>query len=129
MKPIKVGAIKQLKIATGANNSADAQGNAGVNVVSTPSIIGMLEECCHQLLKDYFEEGEASVGTIVNVTHRSPLPVGATLDVIAEVKYAKSRKIEFFVSGQFRGDVVMDGIHERVIIDLARFHRGIASPV
>jgi len=128
MKPIKLGTTKSLRLQTDAQDSAAAIGNTGVDVVSTISIISMLEECCHQLLKDHFEVGEASVGTIVNVVHRSPLPLGSDLDVVAEVKYVKSRKIEFFVSGQFRGDVIMDGIHERVVIDLEQFRQGVGKP-
>ena len=111
--------------ATDPSDGADAIGNAGVSVVSTVAVIAMIEECCGRLVRGFLNEDEATVGTVVNVTHRAAVPIGSQIQTKAVVSSVRGRTIVFDVvarqAGVRAGDVIMDGRHERVAVGLSSF--------
>lgn len=121
MKALPVGKINVERFPSDDGHSAAAIGNTGVRVVSTTAVIAMLEECCHRLLKEHFEPGEASVGTLVDVEHLRPTPLGGEIETRAEVEAVERRKVTFAVSAEHDGKTIMRGRHERAVVELARF--------
>src|SRR5215213_3038090 len=47
-----------------------------VSVLSTPSMINLMEQCALQAMAPYLADGETSVGTEVCITHDAALTVG-----------------------------------------------------
>jgi fluoroacetyl-CoA thioesterase len=127
MKPVPKGASKSSKIEIGHAHTADAFGNKGVTVVATPMLIGFLEGVSHQAIEPYFEPGEGSVGTLVNVRHLAGAPIGAVIEVSAKVIAVEGRAVEFDVEARWNKTLLMTGIHGRVVIDLARFREKLAG--
>jgi predicted thioesterase len=101
--------------------TADRWGNAGVFVLATPTLVGLLEGTCVRAIKDQLEPGWSSVGTHIDLRHLKATPVGDTLTLTAEVTEVDGRKITFRVKADDSGGVAGEGIHERVLIDLERF--------
>ena len=121
MKPVPIGSRHRQQIEIKHAHTADAFGNKGVTVVATPMLIGFLEGASHGAIAPFFDEGEGSVGTLVNVRHLAAAPVGATIEVSAAVTAVKGRQVEFAVEAHWNDTPLMTGTHGRAVIDLARF--------
>ena len=96
----------------------------GENVFSTPSMISEMEETCRLLLKEQFLNNSPewdSVGTLVDIKHLAATPVGAEITLNAETIDAHDRKILFRVSAKDKMEIIGEGKHERVIINIPRF--------
>lgn len=121
MKPIAVGANGVYRIEPTPAHTASAIGNAGVHVVSTPALIGFLEDASHRAILDCYDAGEVSVGTKVDVEHLAAAPLGQAIDATAEVIAVQGRRVDFKVEARQAGRLVMQGRHQRAVVLLARF--------
>mgnify|MGYP002139193585 CR=1 FL=1 len=98
-----------------AGDTAAAIGNTGIAVVSTPHVIAQLEEACHRCVRNYFEPGEASVGTRVDVSHVARAYVGEPLQARATLVQVDGRRLRFEVQATQGGRTIMTGVHERAL--------------
>ncbi len=121
MKPVRLGQRGSWRIETGSRDTAAAFGNSGVNIVGTPALIGFLETAAHRCLMPCYETKEGSVGTYVEVTHLAAAPQGATVEAVAEVVKIDGRRVRFAVEARWDAILLMNGFHERMIVDLERF--------
>ena len=121
MKPILPGTMYRRTLVPPATDTAAALGNTGVEVISTPAIIGYLEMTSHLLIEPLFEEDEASVGTEVSIRHLAAAFPGVEMECEAEVETVKGRRIRLKVRASQAGKVIMDGHHERAVVDLRKF--------
>ncbi len=121
MQAIAMGKEGHTTIVAQAGHTAAAVGNAGVDVVSTTALILFLETAADLALQEYFAPGEASVGTLVNVRHLTLARVGETIGASATVTAVAGRTVTFAVTATSGERVLMKGVHERVVVDLARF--------
>ncbi len=90
-------------------------------VLSTPVMIMAMENAALEAIKPYFEPGETSVGTHVDVLHLAATPVGQRVVAFAEVTRADGRNVEFRVGARDEREEIGRGTHARVVIDLARY--------
>jgi fluoroacetyl-CoA thioesterase len=96
-------------------------------VLATPVMIMAMENAALNAIKPYFEAGESAVGTHVDVQHLAATPAGRTVVAIAEVTGVVGDRIAFKVSALDGDEEVGRGKHERVVINLARFSKRLAS--
>lgn len=96
-------------------------GSGSLRVLATPSMIGFMERISHQLLTGCLPEGYSSVGAVVDVRHLAPTPLGWTVRVTSEVIEVDGRKVTLAVEAWDDQEMVGEGRHQRVVIDLNRF--------
>lgn len=96
-------------------------GSGALRVLATPSLIGFMERISHQLLAGCLPEGYSSVGSLVDVRHLAPTPLGMTVRVASEVIEVDGRKITLAVEAWDNNEKIGEGRHQRVIINLERF--------
>jgi predicted thioesterase len=120
MKDVPAGLANRVEIMPEERHTAAALGNTGVHVVSTPSLIGYLEMASHRSILPYCEEGEASVGTRVEVDHLAPAFLGQPIIATARVLATEGRRITFEVAAEQGGRLIMKGRHGRAVIRLDR---------
>ena len=125
MKPLALGAAYRGEVMAGPGELASALGNSGVDVVSSPALIGHLEMACHHVIDPNFDEGEASVGVGFSLRHTAAAFPGRPIDVTAELIAQDGRRFTFRVEAQQDGRIVMTGEHERALIHLDRFLRSV----
>jgi predicted thioesterase len=89
--------------------------------LSTPRLISLLERSANTSLLPYLSEGQASVGTLVNIRHLGATPVGMQVRFRAELLEIDRRRVRFKVEAWDEVEKIAEGEHERFIIDLARF--------
>lgn len=121
MKPVDLGASYRGKVTAGPGDLASALGNAGVDVVSSPAIIGHLEMACHHVMHPHFEAGEASVGVGFTMRHVAAAFPDRPLDVAAELIARNGKRFTFRVEARQDGRVIMTGEHERALVHLDHF--------
>ena len=118
-EPIKPGITREEVLPTKAGMGVKHVGP--MEMLSTPSMIGMMEAVCLKLLQENLQGDLTSVGSRVDVRHRAPSPVGEPVRVKATFLRTEGRRLIFEVEA-YHGEVkIGDGIHERAIIDPSRF--------
>jgi len=96
-------------------------GSGTVAVFATPEMVRLMERAAVNGLAPHLAPGQQSVGTMVNVKHLAATPVGATVTARAELIGVDGRRLTFTVSAHDGTELIGEGMHERVLIDLARF--------
>ena len=92
------------------------------DVLATGYLVGMMElACLHGLMPWVDWPREQSLGTMVNFVHLAPTLPGQTLRIEGEVLAIEGRTIRFQVKAWDELDQVCEGVHERTLIDPARF--------
>jgi len=90
-------------------------------ILATPVMIMVMENAALNAMKPYLDAGETALGTRVDVRHMSATPAGRRVTGEAEVTKIDGRRIEFTIRAMDGAEVIGEGTHERVIINLARF--------
>jgi predicted thioesterase len=123
MRHPRIGKQASVAIEATEEDLASAVGNSGVDVVATTALILFIEEAAVRAIDECFETGEISVGSAVNVKHLAAAPVGARVRATAKViaVAVQGRRIDFAVEVHHGRKVLMNGTHQRVVVDLARF--------
>lgn len=121
MKSLPSGASYQGQITAGPGDLASALGNAGVDVVSSPTIIGHLEMACCHVMDPYFDNGEASVGVGFSLRHVAAAFPGQPIGLSADLVSQDGGRFTFRVRAQQDGRDIMTGEHERALVHLDRF--------
>lgn len=101
--------------------SARHVGSGTVQVLATSMMIALMEKTCRLSVKPFLDAGQETVGTLVQVRHLAATPVGMTVRCESEVTETDRRRIVFKVAVYDAEGMVGEGIHERFIIDEARF--------
>jgi fluoroacetyl-CoA thioesterase len=106
-------------------DTAQALGSGQVPVLGTPRLLALAEAACVAAVARHLAEGQTTVGVAVSLEHRRASPVGASLEVEAELTGIEGRKLSFnFIAyGPGDGDecVVGAGTLERMLVDTERF--------
>jgi len=92
----------------------------GDGVLSTPSMIGLMERAGIDAVQAYLPEGHTTVGVEVNVKHFGATPKGQKVKVRAELLEVDGRKLKFKVEAHDEDKKVGDGTHRRAIIAVQR---------
>jgi predicted thioesterase len=123
MKPdFKPGASEELTITTTKEMGITHLGPSVPSMYSTPSMVQLIEGACVMLMTRYVDQGEQSVGFHVDVRHLAPTPVGKKVTAKVTLSEINGRRYKFDVEVHNEDGVkIGEGIHERALIDVARF--------
>jgi predicted thioesterase len=91
----------------------------GAGVLSTPSMIGLMERAGIQAVQSHLPPGHTTVGFEVNVKHFGATPKGKKVTVRAELLEIDGRKLRFKVEAHDDDKKVGEGTHRRAIIAVA----------
>ncbi|MFG0334502.1 MAG: thioesterase family protein [Maioricimonas sp. JB049] len=95
-------------------------------VVSTPALVWFMEHAALQLLEEYLDEGELSVGSGIDLEHLAPTLEGAEIRCVATVVLAAERNATFRVKA-FEGETLLcQGLHRRQVITADRLRERLA---
>ncbi|MFY9471774.1 MAG: thioesterase family protein [Bacillota bacterium] len=121
MKQIPIGTKGSKSVKVTEDTLASATGSGAVDVFSTPNLVLLMEEASVEAVKDYLENGETTVGTMVNIRHLAATPPGLTVTATAVLTEVDGRRLVFEVSAHDGVDIVGQGTHERFVVDRAKF--------
>ena len=93
MKPgLKPGASHVNRIRVDRDRTIDFMGDEG-RVYGTPFLVRDIEQTCRQLLLQYADPGEDSVGMEIALKHLAPTLLGMEVEITATVAAVDGRKI------------------------------------
>ena len=121
MIALEPGLAATLTLTVGASDTAAAFASGAVDVLATPRLIGLLEEAAAAAVQPALAEGQTTVGTRVDMRHLAATPVGMQVTATAELVEVDGRRLRFRIQAHDRREPVAEGIHERAIVDRARF--------
>jgi predicted thioesterase len=101
---------------------ADRHGNPFVHVLTTPVVVEWMEEAATAGVQPHLAAGQGTVGSVIKMTHLAPTPIGLVVRVVAKLAQIDRRRLIFRIEAFDDVEKIAECTHERVIVDLLRFH-------
>lgn len=101
--------------------TAAAMGSGDMEVLATPCMAALMENAAMLAVEPALEEGQTTVGSMIQATHLHPTPVGTTIRATATLTAVEGRKLTFAITAQDPNGVIGQGTHIRYIVDRQRF--------
>jgi predicted thioesterase len=121
MEPVKPGLTGSATLIVADEHTAPRVGSGRVRVLATPVMINLIEAAALQAVEHLLPPGHQSLGTVLNVRHIAATPVGMRVTAMAEVLDVEGRTIRFRVEARDERELIGDGTHERVVVNVAKF--------
>jgi fluoroacetyl-CoA thioesterase len=122
---LAVGLRASVTAEVGEDDTARALGSGDLPVLGTPRLLALAEAACVAAVAPQLAPGQTTVGAAISLEHRRPSPLGAAIEVQAELTDVHGRKLFFmFIAyGPGTGEeaVIGAGTIERVLVDADRF--------
>jgi predicted thioesterase len=105
----------------GDEHTAPSIGSGKVRVLATPVMINLIEAAALAAVEHLLQAGYQSLGTHLDVRHIAATPVGMRVTAYAEVVRTEGRTVHFRVEARDERELIGDGSHERVVVNVAKF--------
>jgi fluoroacetyl-CoA thioesterase len=122
---LKQGLVGQAALVVAEDHTAPRVGSGRVHVLATPVMINLIEAAALAAIEHLLPAGHQSLGTALNIRHIAATPVGMRVVAIAEVIEIDGRTIRFRVEARDERELIGDGTHERVVVNVAKFDQRI----
>jgi len=110
-------------------HTAPRIGSGRIAVLATPVMINVIEAAALAAVEHLLPAGHQSLGIRLDVRHFAATPVGLRVTATAEVTAVEGRTITFRVEARDEREVIGDGTHERVVVNVARFDERVQRKV
>ena len=121
LSSVTPGLRGQADLVVGEEHTAPRIGSGKVHVLATPVMINLIEAAALAAVEHLLPAGCQSLGTHLDVRHIAATPVGMRVAASAEVIAVEGRTIRFRVEARDEREVIGDGVHDRVVVNVARF--------
>jgi fluoroacetyl-CoA thioesterase len=118
---LPVGMTGTAELVVGEQHTAPRIGSGRIHVLATPVMINLIEAAALAAVEQSLPEQHQSLGTRLDVSHVAATPVGMRVRATAEVVGVEGRTIRFRVRAEDEHDLIGEGTHERVVVNLERF--------
>jgi predicted thioesterase len=129
---LRPGLTGSAELTVGEEHTAPRIGSGRVHVLATPVMINLIEAAALAAIEHLLPAGYQSLGTLLHVRHIAATPVGMRVTAKAAVTEVSGRTIRFGVSASDEKDLIGEGTHERVVVNVAKFdqrlQRKLADP-
>jgi fluoroacetyl-CoA thioesterase len=120
---LRPGLIGKAELLVGHEHTAPHVGSGKVPVLATPVVMNLLEAAALAAVEHLLPGGHQSLGTHIDVRHFAATPVGMRVRAQAELEAVDGRVLRFRVSAADDVEPIADGVHERVVVNVARFDK------
>lgn len=118
---IEVGRTYQSQTRVEEWMTAEKAGNRGVDVLSTPMLLQLVEEAAMQCIAPLLDDHEITLGTHVDLSHLAATPVGLIIRTEVEVLKVDGRRVEYAFTAFDEREKIAEGTHERYVTPRAKF--------
>ena len=84
-------------------------------------MIALIEETAWKSVAPHLEDGQATVGTALNISHVAPTPLGMKVRCETTLVNVDGRKLKFEANVYDETGLIGSGTHERFIINSDKF--------
>jgi predicted thioesterase len=120
---LRPGLVGSAELIVAEEHTAPRVGSGRVHVLATPVMINLIEAAALAAVEHLLTPGYQSLGTVLQVRHIAATPVGMRVRATAEVTKVDGRTLHFRVEARDERDLIGDGVHERVIVNVERFDK------
>ena len=121
MRPVPIGTKGIYEFVVTPKDLAGSMEPSLPPVLATCMMSLAMELAAMNAIAPYLDQGEMSVGAVVNVSHTAATPEGWKVRAEAEVTKSDGRRIEFNVSARDEKETVGTGTHTRAVVDRSKF--------
>jgi fluoroacetyl-CoA thioesterase len=129
LTPITSGLTGTAQLLVGPEHTASFVGSGRVAVLATPVMINVIEAAALNAIEHLLPAGHQSLGIHLDVTHVAATPVGLPVTATAAVLRVEGRTITFRVEARDEVEAIGSGIHQRVVVSVARFDERVQRKV
>ncbi|HEM47257.1 MAG TPA: thioesterase [Alphaproteobacteria bacterium] len=123
MTELRPGLEGSATLVVGEEHTAPRIGSGRIRVLATPVMINLMEAAALDAAESALPDGHQSLGIRLDVTHVAATPVGMRVTATAEVTAVEGNRITFRVAARDEQDLIGEGTHERVVVNVERFDR------
>ena len=92
-------------------------------------MINLFEAAALAAIEHLLPDGHQSLGTHLDISHIAATPVGMRVTATAEVIAVDGRHVKFKVSAVDERDLIGEGMHDRVVVDVAKFETRVQAKI
>ena len=118
---LHTGLVGTYGIVVADEHTAPFVGSGKVRVLATPVMINLFEAAALACCEQHLPPGHQSLGIHLDVRHIAATPVGMRVDATAELVKIDGRTLTFRVAAHDERELIGDGLHERVVVNVERF--------
>jgi fluoroacetyl-CoA thioesterase len=115
------------EIVVGDQHTAPRIGSGRVAVLATPVMINLMEAAALDAVENLIPVGHQSLGTHLDVRHIAATPVGMKVRATAKLLSVDGRTLEFRVEAHDEKDLIGDGAHTRLVVNVERFDQRVQA--
>src|SRR5258708_27478761 len=124
---LKAGMTGSAELLVGEAHTAPRVGSGKVRVLATPVMINLIEAAALDAVESLLPPGYQSLGTVLNVRHIAATPVGMRARATVEVERVEGRTVFFKVQVHDEKELIGDGTHERVVVNVEKFDQRVQT--
>jgi predicted thioesterase len=118
---LKPGLRGEAGLVVSGEHTAPRVGSGAVSVLATPVMINLMEAAALAAVERFLPRGYQRLGTVLNVRHIAATPVGMRVTASATLEKVDGRTLAFRVEAHDERELIGDGTHERVVVNVAKF--------
>jgi fluoroacetyl-CoA thioesterase len=96
-------------------------------VFATAFMVGFMEWACMEALRPYLDEGERTLGTMINVTHQAATPPGMTVTARVTCLEVEGKRTLWEIEACDDVEIIGRGTHERITVNNEKFSARVAA--
>lgn len=123
MKPPRIGSTVELQFVVEQKHVIEFATDGMPAVLSTPSLIGLLERTAREALVPLLEPGERTVGVEIELRHLAATPLGQQITCTARIILTEGKDITFQIEARDQHELIARGLHKRTVIRVENFAR------
>jgi len=129
LERIAPGLAGRAELVVGEEHTAPRVGSGRVHVLATPVMINLFEAAALAAIEHLLPAGYQSLGTVLDIRHIAATPVGMKVVAEARVTRVAERTVHFAVAARDEKDLIGDGTHQRVVVNVAKFAQRVQAKV
>ena len=126
---LRPGLTGTTEMIVGEQHTAPRIGSGRIHVLATPVMINLIESAALAAVEQSLPEEHQSLGTRLDISHIAATPVGMRVRATAEVVRVEGRTIHFRVRAEDERELIGEGTHERVVVNVARFDERVQKKI
>ena len=126
---LRPGLAGHAELVVGEEHTAPRVGSGKVHVLATPVMINLIEAAALAAIEHLLPPGSQSLGTHLDVRHIAATPVGMKAKATATVTKVEGRTVTFRVEAHDEKELIGDGTHERVVVNVAKFDQRVQRKI
>ncbi|HZQ73219.1 MAG TPA: thioesterase family protein [Burkholderiales bacterium] len=129
LSAIRPGLSGEAGLVVAEEHTAPRVGSGTIHVLATPVMINVIEAAALAAVERLLPAGHQSLGTLLNVRHIAATPVGMRITARAVVLEVSGRTIRFQVEARDERELIGDGTHERVVVNVEKFDQRVQRKI